>query len=375
MEQQEEKKRKIQRSITTQSSSVSSIPLDVTSKILSKLPAKSVLRSRCVSKQWLSISTDPYFINMFPKQSSSSLLLFFKTKGKLFVFSVHQNPNEPQHVDSYQMKYPKYCCFSYTESVHGLICFRRAAKPIIWNPTMRKFSTLPKPKSKWKGITVFLGYDQIEGKHKVVCMPRGKASDECRVITLGTAKKSWRTIKINHKHLPISDNGPCINGVLYYKAKLDQSNVDIIMSFDVRSEKFDMIEMPWVNHYWGKLIPYAGKLACVKNTMNNKDITLWVLEDAKWLCKHFTASSYDKPLKSLCGINGITDDGEFIYVPYVLNSFYILYYDPEKKSYRKVDFEGVADADFRLSNGLGNESLYPFHTCVSHTESLFLCNS
>jgi len=124
--------------------------------------------------------------------------------------------------------------------------------------------------------------------------------------------------------------------------------------------------VPWGNGWWGKLIPYAGKLACVKSTMYNKDITLWVLEDAKWLCKHFTRASYnDQPLQALSGINGITDDGEFIYVAYVLDSFYILYYDPEKKSYRRVDLQGVGDADFMLRNGLGNMDGIRIHTCLN----------
>ncbi|AAG29644.1 hypothetical protein [Arabidopsis thaliana] len=272
MEQQEKKKRKIQRSISTQSSSMSSIPLDVTSKILAKLPAKSVLRARCVSKQWSSISTDPYFIsNMFPKQSSSSLLIFFKPKRKLFVISIHQNPNEPQHVGIC----PRLDLFPNSKKTHYL------------EPYLEKILNLAQTQKQLEGNT-------------------------------------------------IGDNdGQCINGVLYYRASLDQSNVDIIMSFDV-------------------------------STMYNKDITLWVLEDAKWLCKHFTRASYnDQPLQALSGINGITDDGEFIYVAYVLDSFYILYYDPEKKSYRRVDLQGVGDADFMLRNGLGNMDGIRIHTCLN----------
>ncbi|EOA36767.1 hypothetical protein CARUB_v10012657mg [Capsella rubella] len=284
MEQsREEKKRSRQ--------SWSSMPLDVTSKILSKLPAKSVARSRCVSKQWSSISTDPYFIsNMFPKQSSSSLLLFFKSKGKLFVFTI-KNPNEPD------------------PQTHHL------------EPYLEKVVNLAQTQNHLEG-------------NMLSC-----------------------------------NDGRCINGVIYYKGKLDQSNVDVIMSFDVRSEKFhdDVIPTPWSNLWWGKLIPYKGKLACFGHTANNMVITLWVLEDnAKWLCKHFTAP----PLKS-CGINGITDDGDFVYVPYgVQISFYIGYYDPERKSFRKVDFKGVADADFRLRNGLGNGRLHPFHTCLNNIENL-----
>jgi len=33
-------------------------------------------------------------------------------------------------------------------------------------------------------VIVFLGYDPIESKHKVVCIPSGESSDECRVLTL-----------------------------------------------------------------------------------------------------------------------------------------------------------------------------------------------
>lgn len=119
---------------------------------------------------------------------------------------------------------------------------------------MRQFLTLEKPIKKCKyAITVFLGYDPIEGKHKIVCLPCDKASDVCRVLTLGSAQKSWRTVKTNPKHRPFAGSyGRCINIVLYYGANLDDkdSNVCIIMNFDVRTEKFDMIRLP-LEDFWG----------------------------------------------------------------------------------------------------------------------------
>uniref|UniRef100_M4D341 F-box domain-containing protein n=1 Tax=Brassica campestris TaxID=3711 RepID=M4D341_BRACM len=47
------------------------IPLDLTSEILSRLPAKSFARFLCVSKLWTSFTTLSSFINSFAFRSSS----------------------------------------------------------------------------------------------------------------------------------------------------------------------------------------------------------------------------------------------------------------------------------------------------------------
>jgi len=82
MEKREEKKREIQR-ITKSSSTcngVSSdeyIPIDLTREILMRLPAKSIVRFRCVSKLWLSITTQQNFINSFALRQSSKISYFY----------------------------------------------------------------------------------------------------------------------------------------------------------------------------------------------------------------------------------------------------------------------------------------------------------
>jgi len=98
MEKQKQKKRKVvSKSKRTQSKSASSLPLDLTSEILLRLPEKSIARFRCVSKLWLSITTDPYFINLFETRSPRpSLLVCFIENDKLFVSSI------PQHLHSLQ---------------------------------------------------------------------------------------------------------------------------------------------------------------------------------------------------------------------------------------------------------------------------------
>ncbi|CAH8255911.1 unnamed protein product [Arabidopsis lyrata] len=363
MEQQEEKRLEVYKRRRGQSSSMSkpysSFPLDLASEILLKLPAKSIVRSRCISKLWSSITTDPYFIKSFETRSLSkpSLLLFFKRMDKLCVFSFpqhHQNSNErygndssPQPLDIYQMKCPKYFCFSFMESVHGLICFRKLATPIIWNPTMRQFLTLTKPDKTWRSI----GYDPIEGKHKVVCLPGDKIWEDCRVLTLGSGQEQWRSIKTSLDHHPYTDSyGRCINGVLYYKAGIDNlsgQSQAVIMSFDVRSEKFHAITLP-VDTIRGLLIAYEGRLALVHSDYVNNGITF----------------GFWRMLRNTSGrIN-------------LFRSFYIKYYDPKRNSFRTVEFKGVADREFRHKSGLGNRRVYALQTFPNHMDNLIsLCNT
>ncbi|KAL1207094.1 putative F-box protein [Cardamine amara subsp. amara] len=396
MKQREEKtepthrKRSRRQSSSTSNPTILCFPLDLILEILLRLPAKSIVRFRCVSKLWSSLTTDLYFRNLYETRSSiwPNLLMFFKKGVNLFVYSFPQHNqtsnDQPHsyshHVDSYRMKYPKRCCFPFTESVHGLICFRIDSKPIIWNPTMRQFITLRKPEKSWKGIAVFLGYDPIEGKHKLVCMPRDNTCDECRILTLGSSQESWRKIKTNHKHQPTYRYyGQCINGVVYYQAYIDHNGKKnpAIMSFDVKSEKFDMIELP-CGSFVKMLIPYHGKLACVSNNTMNKGvvdgITLWTLEDGekhKWSSKQFLAPFAYRSMETDFKLAGITHAGEFIYVPSTfLNSFYILYFDPKNNNFRKVEFRGVADQVFRLGNELGEKRLNRLHTFPHHIQSL-----
>ncbi|KAL0864474.1 hypothetical protein Bca101_043592 [Brassica carinata] len=292
MEQQEEKTENIntkrrKQSPSSSKLSSSSIPLDLTLEILSKLPVESVMRFRCVSKVWSSITTDPYFISSF--KTRPRLLMFYRKGAKLFVFSLSQNPNKnegfsyssSQPIDSYHITYPENCCVSdSTESVHGLICFQISTNPIIWSPSMRQFLTIRKPQvESWKETTVFLGYDPNVGNHKLVCMSSLKTCDHCRVLTLGSDEKSWRMVKTEHTHRPFNGhgtgfNGRCINGVLYYQAICGYHR--FIMSFDVSSETSSVITCPWGGDYkvWKMLmmISYEGKLAFVGNIRSGKRI-------------------------------------------------------------------------------------------------------
>ncbi|CAH8271455.1 unnamed protein product [Arabidopsis lyrata] len=178
-----------------------SIPLDLSWEILSKVPAKSIVRSRSVSKLCSSVTTHPYFINSFPALSSKPCVLLVFQKGEtLFVFSFpqHQYPIDPySQVERYEVINPNNRHFACSDSLRGLICFESSKQLVIWNPTMRRFLTLPEPEnSSLRYVRGFLGYDPIECQHKVLSF---LANEGIRVLTLG-AQESWRMIEASPLH-------------------------------------------------------------------------------------------------------------------------------------------------------------------------------
>ncbi|CAN6927697.1 unnamed protein product [Brassica oleracea var. botrytis] len=396
MDQQEETIEQINKKRRKQSTFT--FPLDLISEILSKLPAKSVGRFRCVSKLWSSITTAPYFINKFETQSRQkkpSLLVTFKKGDRLFVFSIpqdRQSSNEPhtipsQPVHSYHMTYPKSRRFFPRASVHGLICcFQKAKKLIIWNPTTRKLYTLTKPEKRWKYATFLLGYDPTDAKYKVLCIRFGDTTDEGCVLTLGSAQESWRRIKTNHKHYVYTYPAyVCTNGFIYYTAYADKTDrIGFIMSFDVRSEKFRMIKYPWNAYWYFSVLTYQGMLACLRSNIPGHSMTLWILQDAEkhvWSPKNFLVPFhyYDQSLKLVCNLIGITDAGEIVYVPErCYKSFYVIFYDSERNKFHRVEYKGIADDESRLKNGLVRSRLFNIPIVRNHMENtvqVFKCGS
>ncbi|CAA7012985.1 unnamed protein product [Microthlaspi erraticum] len=361
------------------------VPLEVTVEILLRLPAKSVARFSCVSKLWSSTTTTPWFIKSFAVHSSArqSILSVKKVKGKQTFFSLPHHQQDPESpsafVKNFEMMvpkgdhYPTYNnnignVFNIRDSICGLVCFENIDSVIIWNPTLRQTVTLPQPYKITKPLTSLLGYDPIAGEHKVLCMSvslrkdlaKKNGEDDPQIFTL-RAHESWRKTKTSPIHLSMTMRSwRCINGVLYYYG-MDHNTV----SFDVRSEKFlvinkpdcDMSYLPSALH---SLINYRGKLGWIYDGPSS---VLWVLEDVEkqeWSSRRllvpFRRHGYLK-------LSGATGDGELIYAPTgrpdrhgPFDEFY--YYDLKTNITRKVTYRGIDDYWFN------------FVSFPNHTESL-----
>ncbi|CAL9248434.1 unnamed protein product [Arabidopsis halleri] len=262
------------------------IPLDVTIEILLRLPAKSVVRFRCVSKLWSSMTSTPNFIKSFAIHSSARPSILScsvkKEEGKrvFFSFPHQQDPKNPYTsiLDKYDMMLPK-----------------KDACPIFSDLGIAKTSPIHPSMKTWRCINGVLYYYGVD----------------CSVVSFDVKSEKFLTIK--------KPEG-CV---------------------------CDMIdELPNPKH---SLISYKGRLAWIYDGFSRFS-RLWILEDAEkqeWSTSEFevplgrTPKNVNYGYLLLCGDTG---DDELIYAPRSTEGeFCAFFYDLKRNITRKVTYEGIKD--------------------------------
>ncbi|KAL0701878.1 hypothetical protein Bca4012_058000 [Brassica carinata] len=342
--------------------SIKSLPNELIIEILSRLPAKSIAICRHVCKEWESLLRTPAFTDYFQAISSAQprILLTFKCSGKWHYCSTPQPQDINEELSVVEADYhmrlnggsgPESCL-----SVQGFTCLidrpflmgKWERVPVICNPCTGQRLTLPKVKANNSDLRTFFGYDPINKQFKVLCMTvtnyRKKVnSKEHQVLTIGKGRLSWRKIKCLFPHYPERErDGICINGNLYYVARSDKTC--LIVSFDVRSEEFGLINMPEGSELTNisALVNFKGKLCAVAYSGSHGE--LWVLDDTqkeKW-SKH----SFVSPNTDFEGVRltWATDTGEIAWViSRWENPFYVFFYNLDSKSVRRVEITGIDD--------------------------------
>ncbi|CAA7048037.1 unnamed protein product [Microthlaspi erraticum] len=311
-----------------------SIPTELIMEILLRLPSKSIAMFSCVSKQWESILSSPYFTELFLTKSSAQP----RKKGLLI-------PAKREH--------------------NGV--------PVVCNPNTGRYATLPYL-TRYRKANSFFGFDPIDKQFKVLFIAY-PSDDRHKILSLGTGKMKWRRIKCPLRHDVVSE-GICINGVLYYVA--DPSGWDgdhksdcVIVCFDVRSETFKWIYL----ESFCELINYNGKLGVIyledRVEANAFGLRVWVLEDLEkeeWSKSEYSLRDdkliYDD-VSECVSVVGVTATGEIILSFSYFSSerpFYVFYFNPETKTLKSVEIKGFGDIV-----GCVSPNVYTF---VNHVEDL-----
>ncbi|KAG7535206.1 F-box associated domain type 3, partial [Arabidopsis thaliana x Arabidopsis arenosa] len=351
------------------------IPLDLLIEILTKLPAKSLMRFMCVSKLWFSLIRSRYFSNRYLTVASppqpprlymslvdhiqcnsmevcynprESVLLSLSSSSSTDAKSFHQDLTMPGMGGRNMM------------ILRGLILYIVCRKACIYNPTTKQCVTLPAVQSNifaqedyHKSVLYFLGHDPVLDQYKVVCTVAVSSKRFKRItsehwVFVLEPGGSWKRIEFDQPHCP-TRLGLCINGVIYFLASACMSG-DILVSFDVMSEEFKWIQGPPVASAFMPMgfIEYCGKPSVFDHSHLKRkgSVDLWVLEDAgKWSKKSLVLQPCQMHLvdkKLSYKVKGTTRNGEIILAPFLLRSpYYVLYYDPKKNDLRKVRIRGI----------------------------------
>ncbi|XVF57237.1 hypothetical protein PTKIN_Ptkin06aG0188500 [Pterospermum kingtungense] len=259
-------------------------PEDLILPILTTLPAKSLLRLKCVSKHWLSLITSPDFIehHLQNQRKDYPQLIVASTAPEIGIVleSVSivdvevEKEGGPGASKGFQRctnichlpPYPDDYCFS--NSCDGVLCFFGKNSVFVYNPATREARCLQFGKEgssldscyptdifgqKLCGDHIVgFGRDQVTKECKIVRLfrPKGEQENdnihECEVFTLSSnAGTSWRGIGEIPYFIRANQQPAYVNGALYWILDERHANPsEVIISFDLHTEKFQAISHP-----------------------------------------------------------------------------------------------------------------------------------
>ncbi|KAL0674873.1 hypothetical protein Bca4012_002854 [Brassica carinata] len=262
------------------------LPLDLAIDILRRLPAKSLARSRCVSKQWETVIGDYIVKNSIvprslaqPPPDARHFIMDILVKNRVHAFSYaypHQITNENNQF--YQEKiFGRSKDTAQFQYLRGLIGFGspKHGKFTIHNPTTGQCVSLPDVGIPWRFY--LFGYDPLRNQYKVACLSMSTIEPEksCKVFTFGDPAKQWRKCSSGHyspfEYLACPNEAVCINGKISYTAMKIDGSVLRRAPENIFLHRGDV-----------SLVNYQGKLGCIgRNNLNNEDMDVWVMESAE----------------------------------------------------------------------------------------------
>lgn len=206
---------------------------DVVIEILSRLPVKTLIRFRCVSKSWHSTITYPSFITIHLNRASfrhnaySEHDRYLKStsgpSGKKLRWFFLSDQSYDNHVHSEMLLNCRPRCFLIlVGSMNSIVCLSYINSDIgasisvvyLWNPSIRNFETLPcssiapQPSDGgYKSVIFGFGFHCQTNDYKVIRILYSRQGHrQVEVYTLST--NSWRKIETH-----VTGSMVCIMGL------------------------------------------------------------------------------------------------------------------------------------------------------------------
>ncbi|XP_073030499.1 F-box/kelch-repeat protein At3g06240-like [Primulina eburnea] len=257
------------------------LPEDVLIEILIRLPVKSIVKLRCVSRTWRDLIRSPIFINRYQNRERKQSVLLVKRYTKRqtedeAILSFH-NPDFPELLVSpylsipvlNDLDFPTRICSNFRGYFHvpiygpcnGLVCIPVDNIIFLCNPALREFKPLPPPSIPCpKGYEIWafefgFGFDPNTGAYKVIQISRIGADNYEdfylnrdhyeRLDLYDSASNSWKHID---EKLPkitcMTSFQTFFGGAFHWYASKDINDYPYILCFDIRTEAFQLLDFP-----------------------------------------------------------------------------------------------------------------------------------
>ncbi|PHT67110.1 hypothetical protein T459_31535 [Capsicum annuum] len=269
--------------------------------ILSRLPVRSLLRFKCVSKFWMALISEPCFtlkhLKLAKNNQNSPKILFLKNMFSLYLssltppsLSLTQFTEDVQNLDWLYGGKPWsckiYCCYDgmvlvgvrrYDNINHLILC--------LWNPSTRESTVLPSTKFlPSEDYTCGLGYDSTSGDYMILKIGYQSCSE-----ILAVKSGSWRIIGkptgIYSSWLSDMDSLAFVHGAFHW---LGLSRNESVTSYDISNGVFKEIPLPdgmfvvpdmkYVKHGLSVL----GEMICICSTHHDQwkhTFNVWIMKE------------------------------------------------------------------------------------------------
>nr|XP_043619821.1 F-box protein CPR1-like [Erigeron canadensis] len=272
---------------------------DLISQIFLRLPVKSLLRFRSISKSIYHMIENPNFIRMHTFQSRKRVIFRHRHLDELVekdfedFFTSHSEDELP--LDGSLSKYTGIPVLKFpvsgfdidiVGSCNGILCLFGSRTGIsLWNPSIKRKLTLPYYPSwldtnKSCKTAVGFGYEQITHDYKVLTItsPVSRQDTQSRhsILVYSTNLGSWNEIAPPRTCFTHVISRACfIHGALHWVVKHYQDQSDktghlFILTFDLSTRVFGKILLPEPNYETRHLAIINGSLAVIstQNELN-----------------------------------------------------------------------------------------------------------
>ncbi|MFQ6637743.1 hypothetical protein Gotur_013744 [Gossypium turneri] len=234
---------------------------DILINVLIRLPGKSLMRFRNVSKHWLSLISSPYFsrcLNQIPISPSAIFLRMQPSLNKLkyHFLSLDRNPVREPSVRSFTFVDDP-AGIRILQSCNGLLlcCSNNRLGEYnrnyyIYNPTTHQYTTLPKPDNRTQSpntiFGVILAFDPLKSAHyKVIFVRSSETSPHLYQLEIYSSEThQWSFSSEISKVNNFSQGVYCCGGIHW------RNNSGPFLRFDVHQERFQEIPMPKIPDDW-----------------------------------------------------------------------------------------------------------------------------
>lgn len=266
---------------------------DTIMEILSWLPVQSLLQFKCVSKVWMTLISEPYFITKHLKNSRNSQKLLVSLRYRLRnEYTLYTCPlSSVQRIEEVQkLDYPcvkgrpcrcKIYC-SYDNLVIVGVSDYEHDRVLLWNPSTRESILLPDsiiPPKEGDIWTWGLGYDSTSDDYKIL-----KIDLDTKGEILELKSGSWRltdkhpTISFKHCVISYTDSLAFVHQAFHW---LDLSLSSYVVSFSISDEVYT--EIPLLEEIYSEWfvqgVSVLGEMLCVHSRYEPSNFKIWVMKE------------------------------------------------------------------------------------------------